>query len=49
LKENFLWLLNGYEEHDFSNEANGGVSDSKSSHKPEHKLFHKAFNWARTK
>jgi len=35
--------------HDFSNEADGGISNSKSYHKPEHKLFRKAFNWAKTK
>jgi hypothetical protein len=35
--------------HDFSNEADGGISNSEPNHKPEHKLFHKAFNWAKTK
>jgi hypothetical protein len=35
--------------HEFSNEADGGNSNSKSYHKPEHKLFRKAFDWAKTK
>jgi hypothetical protein len=35
--------------HDFSNEADRGVSNNKSNHKQEHKMFRKAFNWAKKK